>query len=695
MLKIRKKKSKRNTKLKFYYLCTFNLRKETLIIIHLKSIKMKKVLLLSLSLVLGFSAFAQRQVIKNDIVPFKASINKTVVGNDILRDAPADNFVPQTAKSVVINRWDNMEDGETMWTYYDLQSNSWCSNRMYQLPNGSVAVTATMSHQNNQTASDRGTGYNFFDGNEWDDQPEEWAEGQRTGWPTIAQWGQNGEILLSHAPIRLWMRETAGQGEWVLMSTLPASPEGYPYSDDASWPRVATSGDNHNIIHVIADIQHSGDAVEHHQVYYRSTDGVNWTCQYSPLAQDGEETNHYTADAYSIAANGHTVAMIYSDDLQGHVVMYKSTDDGETWERTVIWENPYYGYDWATDPQSVFTDTLFGPSNTTIAIDNNGVCHVAMNTYEYIHDELGDTYTTYSGRAVDGIYYWNDTQEAPIQSEDGNPHHALRLWWPAGDGYVQMHADSTKWAGYLPMFEDENGNLIQYDNDKFYRESDYFYKFRSGQSGMPVLSIDPLGNIAMAYSAPCTAREGEYATAPVYLRSIFVSYRNVDEGYWHQCEDNLTDDEVNFMYMVSENIFPLSVTNTVNPGEFWFGFESDDEVGLYWGSEATQGSGTENTIHACKVIASPEFVSVPENNDAQEVVYNVYPNPATDYMVVKSAQNVEANISIVNLVGQTVKQFNKSLKAGENAISIDLNSGIYFCTISANGFNKTIKFVVK
>jgi uncharacterized UPF0146 family protein len=77
------------------------------------------------------------------------------------------------------------------------------------------------------------------------------------------------------------------------------------------------------------------------------------------------------------------------------------------------------------------------------------------------------------------------------------------------------------------------------------------------------------------------------------------------------------------------------------------------------------------------------------------VVYGLYPNPATDYVVVKSSQDVEANISIVNLVGQTVKQFNKSLKMGENAIGIDLKSGIYFCTISANGFNKTIKFVVK
>jgi hypothetical protein len=147
------------------------------------------------------------------------------------------------------------------------------------------------------------------------------------------------------------------------------------------------------------------------------------------------------------------------------------------------------------------------------------------------------------------------------------------------------------------------------------------------------------------------------------------------------------------MFLYSDNLFTISALNTYNPGEFWVGFQSDDLIGLYWGSGANQTVASENIIHAMRIDA--EYVSVPENYEAKDVVYSIYPNPATDYVVVKSSQDVEANISIVNLVGQTVKQFNKSLKMGENAISLDLKSGIYFCTISANGFNKTIKFVVK
>ena len=660
---------------------------------------MKKVLLLSLSLALGFSAFAQQRVAKNDAQAVKVDSKKVIVGKEAITESAA-QYAPQSAKSVVVNRYQEMEDANTMVTNYDLQSNSWCSNRMYQLPNGNVGVAATMSHQTNQTASDRGTGYNFYNAEtgEWMDQPEARVEPNRTGWPTIAQWGDNGEILISHAPLGVYTREVAGEGEWVYRGELPYSPEGFEYDDDFAWPRVATSGDHHNIIHVIGDIQHSvsSDEVHHWQVYLRSEDAENWTITYSPLAQDGEEYDHYTSDSYNISACGHTVAIIYGDDLQSHVVMYKSTDDGLTWTRRVVWENPYYGYDW-NDPASIYSDTMSGPANAVVAVGPDGVAHVALTAYTYIHAELGDTYTTWRGLTVDGVYYWNDTQDGPIQSPDGNPHHAMTLWWEDEEnpGYVTRVADSTKWIGFAPRYVDDNGNLIQFESDMFYVENDYFYKMRSGQSAMPAFSIDPLGNMACAWSCPCQRPDED--GQPLYFRRIYVSYYNVDEGYWHQVVDELSDPMLDFSYSSSENIFTFGADQTANPGEFWFGYQTDYEIGLYWGSNATQTSATDNDIHVVKVIADPEMVSVPESsqNEAKDVIYGIYPNPATDYVIVNSAMNTEATITIFNLVGQAVKQFNKDLKLGENAISLDLTSGIYFCNINANGFSKTVKFIVK
>ena len=661
---------------------------------------MKRILLLSLSLVLGFCAFAQQRVAKNDICKATMSSKKVAVGNETITPTAA-SFAPQTAKSVVVNRYQDIEDAETIWTTYDLQSNHFCSNRMYQLPNGSVGIVATQSHELNQSASDRGTGYNFYNAEtgEWGDIPENRVEPMRTGWPTIAQWGEKGEILISHTPMRCWTREVAGEGEWVYRGELPIHPEDYPYDETATWPRVATSGDNHNIIHVLGDLQYQSSSSEiiNHQVYLRSEDAENWEISYGPLAEVGYETGAFSGDDYAIAANGHTVAILYSGSLNNSVWLCKSTDDGLTWDVRRVWEDPYEGQN-----DVVYQDTLFRPMNGAITIDNHGVAHVALNTFEMMFDEdnvANGTYSVWSGRTVDGIIYWNDTQEGPIADTyhpeyvgtpleehfaNPNPFHAARLWWPIPDepGYVRMHPDSTKWIGYMPMYEG-----IEWNNNNFYHEDDYHNRF-FGTSGHPALSCDPYGNLACAFSSPNPSREE--ANTQKYYRSIYVSYRNVDEDYWHQIEDDITDPDLAFTFIISENLFTVSVCNTVNPGEFWFGFQSDDQIGLYWDGGQTEAS--ENMIHAIKLY---ETLGVPENYEAQDVVYGIYPNPATDYVVVKSSQDVEANISIVNLVGQTVKQFSKSLKTGENAISIDLKSGIYFCTISANGFSKTIKFVVK
>jgi hypothetical protein len=370
--------------------------------------------------------------------------------------------------------------------------------------------------------------------------------------------------------------------------------------------------------------------------------------------------------------------------------MFKSTDDGQTWESTRVWENPYEGREFDEEPAWGMDDTLYMPMNGSIVVDNNGVVHVALNTFEMAHTLENEPgyYSYYYGRAVDGILYWNDTQVAPIQSEDGNPHHAARLWWPAEEeGYVTMHTDPYKWIGYIPMYEG-----YDWENDYLYSE-EYHSKFY-GASGHPALSCDPFGNLAVAFSTPDVLRLEDMGLG-FYPRSIYVNYRNVDEGYWRDIEDwdYITSTDLNIMHMTTEAVFTISVLNTTHPGEFWFGYQDDDQIGFYWGSNASQSVASDNIIQAVKIL--PEFVNVPET-EAKEAVYSIYPNPVTDnVMNVQSAMDVNATITIVNLVGQTVKQFNKNLYTGNNAINVDLTTGVYFCTISANGFNKTVKFVVK
>ncbi len=664
---------------------------------------MKKVFLLSLGLVLGLGAFAQNRVMKNDAQKAVANGKIVAVGTEMTTEAST--YAPQAAKSVVISRYDDLEDAEAMYTYYDLQSNQYVANRMYQLPNGNVAITATMSHEANQSANDRGTGYNFYNG-EWNDMPETRVEPYKTGWPSIARWGANGEILLCHGNghMQCFTREIAGEGEWQEMGALPDYPEGYPYTTEyGTWPRVVTCGENNNIIVAVAALQHSFapaiDSTDVRTVMYRSEDATNWTISYGPLADlpTPYHIGNFSADDYALAANGNTVALLYSGCLTNSVWMFKSEDCGLTWNTTRIWEHPFEGVD-LTEPGLDYGDTLFMPMNGSITIDNNGVAHVALNTFEMTH--LADTdpgyYTYWNGRSVDGILYWNDTQD-PIHDTDhpeyigtsleshfatANPFHAARLWWPIPEdpGYVHMVPDSTKWIGYIPMYEG-----YDWDNGSYFMSQTEYVSKLYGASGHPALSCDPDGNLACAFSSPNVTRDnGSY-----YLRSIYVSYRCADNGYWEQVEDDITED---VMLMYSECLFTISVPNTVNSGEFWFGYQADDQLGFYWGNNASQTSASENFIHASKVIR-PCGDGVEEG--AQDVVYNIYPNPAKDYVVVNSAMDADATITFVNLAGQTVKSFNKALTTGENTISIDLESGIYFCTVNANGFNKTVKVIVK
>lgn len=681
---------------------------------------MKKVLLLSLSLLLGLGAFAQRQVtqriMKDDAKKVTVKHSDLKMGKEAVTAVSDFEFTPQAAQSVVTNRNMGLDECETMWTNYDLQSNHFVANRMFMTPEGGVAVTATWSHQSNTTASDRGTGYNFYTpGDDWDsdwlDQPEARVEPFKTGWPTIAQWGETGEMLIAHgggnipgvgtvpSGLQCFTREVAGEGEWVYTSTLPQNPEGYPYAgaSDAypTWARLATTGDNHNVAVVVAAIQHSisSDESVTHDVYFRSEDGVNWTCSYGPLGDLGlgYETGFFSADDYCIASNGHNVAIVYSGSMENSVWMFKSTDDGLTWSANRVWEDPYEGIS-LSDTSLVYTDTLFRPMNSAVTIDNNGVVHVALNTFEMAHQEDDDPgyYTLWYGRSVDGIVYWNDAQGGPLQSPDGNPHHAARLWWPAEEsGYVHMIPDSTRWIGYIPMWEG-----YEWDNDKFYmytnnKWTDYLHRFY-GASGHMALSCDPFGNLACAFSTPCTMHEAN----GYYLRRIYVSYRNVDNGYWNQIVDDLLEDD---MHNYDEAVFTISAPNVNNVGEYWFGYQADEYQGLFWGANSSyqcQASASTNYIIATRIIADPENTNVPQT-EAKNVINGVYPNPATDYVVVNSAMEADATITFVNLVGQTVAQFNKHLNLGENSINFDLKSGIYFCTVKVNGFDKTIKVVVK
>lgn len=512
---------------------------------------MKKVLLLSLGLVMGLGAFAQQVAVKALPAPVKATLERKALGTDVVEGTV--NFTAtRGTQSVVVNEELEYTEAEAMYTTYDLQSNSLIANRMYQAKDGSVAVVTTMSTQEyDPNFADRGTGYNFAkagDMGSWGDIPEERVEDIRTGWPTIAPYGAEGEILVNHSEgLNYWIRTVAGEGEWDGPHAIPnpdaTKIEGIEEGLTLSWARVVTTGENNDVVHIFAAATGTDN---YYQFYVRSTDLQEWDVQLSPLAKDDLAIGFYAADDYAVASNGNYVSVVYCAGWTSHVMLYESNDQGLTWTSRMVWESPIHGLDWATDENSL-VDQCYGPAHASVAIGKDGVSHVALSVGVYSREELNaNGYLVYYGLVTDGIAYWNDTTAweyevngtdtiaipSPIRSvRDTELKHALRLWWedPEQEGYIQM--DLTNFCAWMPPHLEDGYNAYdptyQYTGSEGGTAGDYQSFF--GLSAYPSIAVDVYGNLAISWCSPDLNRDmynGVY-----YMRTPFVKYKPANVPY--------------------------------------------------------------------------------------------------------------------------------------------------------------------
>ena len=679
---------------------------------------MKKVLFLTLTLAVAMTGFAQtkNQPVKAEKVKHGTAniYRKAYKGID---EAPLMNFAPAQVLPSSPNRDPEFPvDAQTMMTHYDLQSNGFVANRMHRFEDGSVGLVATWSQLAN--LSDRGAGYDYYDGNAflYDEENNPMparVEVEKAGWPCYTQYGPEGEIVISHVKfgtgnchLAYYTREKKGEGAWEGPFDLP-NPENLGTNVNLmSWPKIATSGENHNIIHVLGADQDDDNLADSYLFYSRSTDGENWITTFVPTLEDWEHTI-YGSDYYALAANGNYVAILLTGEVMGHTYVIKSSDNGETWQQIKVWDNPYAGMDWENDPATLWgcedcNEYCYGPETGAISIDNNGMVHCAFSTHQYYHDELGSSYTFSYGKTVDGIFYWNEsmgTMQAPEWTcpDDGyvipsDPKNAFRMWWPtAEDGeYIIRNFESSNVVGFIDV---ENFSDMVLD-DMYYGQD--YYQFWQGASVLPAICVDESGAIAIGYSVPDYTRKSNDGK---YLRSIVVSYleapyRMADhygeyteefgDIYYNQCKLQDADD---FMHSYDEAIATICPPNTTNL-DFWFGYQADDVPGFYVGNNASQGSATDNFIWATLVHPNIDGLDIEENVAAANTQMELYPNPAVNQLNVRLENNAE--ISVYNIMGQNV--INLQGVKGVNTINInDLTSGVYFITAGT----VTQKFIVK
>ena len=587
-----------------------------------------------------------RVVIVDQEVSFTGEINPTVAS-----DRAADKVI-----------------GET---WYDLQSNSSMANRIFAFDDGTIGASWTRGMSPTAYA-DRGTGYNYFDGTNWGAYPSERIEDVRTGWPSYAPYLANGEIVCAHTGnddgLLFSWRENKGTGDWNYFTL--AGPAVQP---DITWPRMITSGENHEIIHVIAalaNVANGGtiyEGLDGALLYSRSSDGgLTWDPQNVIL--DGlstDYTNGWNADDYSWAQPvGNTIAFFAFDGIRDGVVM-KSNDNGVNWERIVVYAS--------CDPFFV-NGTLMpnfggGDGYCAIALDDEGMAHVAFGRQIHVDDDGGGPYYyPYS----DGLIYWNENM-------------------PALDtAMVQADILPSDWT---TMNLYQNGNLAawtqEHGSDTIVGVAPYYGSLTS----MPQLVItrDDFGTqiVQVFYSALSVG----FDNSEFNFRHIWGRFTEGDGRF-----SPFTDYTGDVFHIFSECVFP-SVAQTMPDNKYHILYETDNMPGnsLQPSTAPTHDPVLNNMVY---LTVSPLPVNVNENVGQSLEISQNYPNPFNGKTYIEVTLNKASDVSmeVYTLTGQKVAMNDYGFKAaGSHNMAIDgsqLTTGIYFYTVTAGESKVTRKMMV-
>ena len=383
------------------------------------------------------------------------------------------------------------------YTTYDLQTNGSVQNRLDVHDDGTISAGWTMSKEFNTTYSDRGTGYNYFDGTSWINQivqPTDQVdriETSRVGWPSVFGLGNGEERVITHSTslnvLNQASRTSIGTGAW----TDANIGEFYMI-----WNRSVAGGLDGNTIHMIALTEPMGtgwsgslyNGLNGALLYFRSQDGgAIWDIDTMQLpTMDTAHFLGFSADDYAISAKGETVVIAYFNDW-GDSFIVKSTDNGDNWTNTTFLNFPHdkYAIDEGLDLDSDgVLDQVYSTDNSgALIIDDQGMAHVFYGIMMYADDDLSDGSSSWFP-LTNGIAYWNESYGA-----DNTPPtvHAgdTSLW------YSDMMNDH--WIAEAP---DLNGDPNVGGVDEV---GGYALYYRS-QASMPSAGLSSNGEIYMTFS---------------------------------------------------------------------------------------------------------------------------------------------------------------------------------------------------
>jgi len=614
---------------------------------------MKKLLLVSCIFAFGWSANAQ------NYAPMSKQL-KDIAIPDMKSVRDAVNYIEQPANPYV-RSGRAIEEFEIGNTYYDLQSNTSApANRFYRYADGTMAAVWTRGI-NTGGYPDRGTGYNYFNGADWGPAPTTRIETQRTGWPTYAPQG-TGELVLAHhntAGLVVSRRDTRGSGPWS--EYILAGPAA---AVDISWPRMVSSGTDHSNIHMISMTYSAYENLDLAMLYYRSIDGgQTWDKQHQILpGMTSDDYVGFSGDTYAWAeSKGDTIAFIVCDNWTDMFIM-KSPDNGETWDKIMVWEHPYPM--WNMEP----TDTFYCPDGAAhLAFDRDGKLHVAfgVNRAMMVEGATGPSWFPF----VDGVGYWNEDMPA----------------WTDGD-LNALDPDVLFESGNLVgwMQDLNNNGQIDFVGTDISNIGLYYVS----PSSMPQITVDEDNKVFVVYSG---LTEG-FDNGSQQYRHIWVRTSPDAGTTWGDFTD-LTGD---ILHLLDECVFPTIANRTSD--QIHLIYQADNEPGL--AIRGDEDTPSENVYYQVSVDKSDIVGSGNKPVPSFELSQN-YPNPFTGETRINLTLNQASTVSLeVNdLMGRMVYTLPATkLNVGSNMLKIvsnNLRPGVYTYSVIINGERITRKMMVE
>ena len=633
-------------------------------------------------------------------------------------------------------------------TWYDLQTWRTMQNRIYYYEDGTMGAVWNMGFDFPQFP-DMGIGYNYFDGNSWGPLPTQSVTSVWAINPSYTAYLENGEMVVSQGENGLIIstREEKGTGNWQ---------EGYFSGSGYKHPVVVTSGVEHNIVQLLyldtddSFVPTPAQPVRGFIHYARSTDGgQTWDPAGQAPGLGPDNYLGFTIGSYIWAEpKGDVIAFVAGDYLTDLVLM-KSSDGGDSWQKTVIWEHPYPFFE-------IFTfnsDTFYcNDGAITVALDSEGKAHVAFTLSRVYSSTAQDT--AWYEKEIDGVVYWNEDRET-----FSNNINALN---PYG------HPDSELIEDYslIGWIQDINGN------GQLEILDDFGTYPTPGMNTMPQITINEANLIIVAWSAVTEVYDNGMANyRHIWLRG------SPDGGLsW----GNFIDLNQDLIFIYSECVYP-ALSPFFDFEYFYLTFQEDNEPGLYepnlplysenniwfmsvfygWNPTTVIADFTANTtvIHEGDTVhfinlssgyppnminyswtfeggipqtsndTNPEVVYLNEgifdveltanistiaiNTKTEEdyitvlpavkvnenVIYGeveIFPNPSSGSLTIHLQNQNECQIKVIDLLGNTI--YDQIYIQHNRKISLDLSEnpeGLYFLKIKSNNVNFIEKIVLK